>query len=62
MRFRATAIIRCDVRVWRYVEADNYNEALQLVKDMSTGDGNVDYEIISDRETMGITLTREDDL
>lgn len=62
MKFRATAIIRCDVRVWRNVEANDYYEALRLVKDMSSGDSNVDYEIISDRETMGITLTREDDL
>ena len=62
MRFKVNAIIRCDVRVWRYVEADDYYAALNMVKDISTGDGNVDYEIISDRDTMGITLTREDDL
>jgi hypothetical protein len=60
MKFKVQAIIRCDVRVWRTVEAPGYYEALDLVKDISTGDGNVDYEIISDRETMSINLYRDD--
>jgi hypothetical protein len=60
MKFKVQAIIRCDVSVWRTVEATDYYEALDLVKDISTGDGNVDYEIISDRETMSITLYREE--
>lgn len=60
MKYKVQAIIRCDVRVWRTVEAPGYYEALDLVKDISTGDGNVDYEIISDKETMSITLYSED--
>jgi len=42
------------------VEAPGYYEALDLVKDISTGDREVDYEIISDRETMSINLYRDD--
>jgi hypothetical protein len=60
MKFKVKAIIRCDVSVWRTVEAPGYYEALDLVKDISTGDGNVDYEIVSDRETIAINLYRED--
>jgi hypothetical protein len=63
MKYKVNAIIRCDVRVWTTVEADGYYQALEKAKDINTGSGmGVDYEIIHDRETMSLTIYREDDL
>ncbi len=62
-KFNVRQVILCEVAVWKVMEAENIDDALVKlsVRSCTTGDSDVDYEIISDIRVLE-TKVREREL
>jgi hypothetical protein len=60
--FKVKHLVLCEVRVWRTIEADNFDAALlkvaaiEYVTDTSTG---ADHEVINDIKIESVTITEQ---
>jgi hypothetical protein len=60
-KYRVKHLVLCEVSTWRVVEAKNYAEALAKVAEIETvtSAGECDYEIVSDREVIAMSIKEE---